>query len=527
MKIGINLLPLRPGKNGGMEVYLRNLLEHLFLIDNFNQYYLITAPYNENSLKYTAKNCHNIPVHGSYRILSSVCSKLKIFGSADQRSEDPLVEIIRKYDFDLWFCPFLSLDPRPLSIPGIVTIPDLQHEYFPEYFSKEELALRKGYILPSCEQASKIVTISEFSKESFIEKLGIDPEKIVVIYLAAGDNFGKSSENAGLVSKKYNLPENFLLYPANAWEHKNHLMLLEAFKEYRKRYSDSLNLIFTGSGFGVNRSIQNFISEHRLTDCVHVLDYVDKEDMPGLYACAKALVFPSLFEGFGIPVIEAMASECPVIASNTTSIPEIAGDAAYLFDPKDPQDICVAMHKVISDSSLRDELILKGKERAKLYSYEKVAEMHLDLFRSVCSHDSRSDKCCKNDSHRFYGLYSDGWFSKVKFIYCGAKNYRHLWINLRGELPVNYPMKIKVILNGKKTYNIGIPEIGKYTFGFEIPDICEKSGECSVEIISKKSYSPKKLGIGEDERKLSLVLESLKMSENNENPTDFVNMEVI
>ena len=115
------------------------------------------------------------------------------------------------------------------------------------------------------------------------------------------------------------------------------------------------------------------------------LDYVDDEDLPGLYKNAHALVFPSLFEGFGIPLLEAMAMECPIIASCTTSIPEVAGDAAYYFDPTNPQSICDAMHRIVDDHALRETLIRNGKNRVTDYSYDKVARRHLALFASALS----------------------------------------------------------------------------------------------------------------------------------------------
>jgi glycosyltransferase involved in cell wall biosynthesis len=383
MKIGINLLPLRPGKNGGMEVYVRNLLIKLLAIDSTNEYYLITGPYNESSLNFPNVNCNKILLH--HEIIFSQKIRIlynKIIGKTDGPFRN-LENIIDQYHLDLWFCPFLSLEPRPLIIPSLVTIPDIQHEYYPENFSNTERSLRKGYIQPSCEMATEIITISEFSKKSFIEKLGVDPEKIHVVYLAAGERFFHAQGNGNTVTKKHNLPNQYFFYPANGWPHKNHRALLKGFYLYRKSYKTPFHLILTGSGLKDTCDIQDRIAQYSLEEYVHILDYVDTEDLPDLYQNAKALVFPSLFEGFGIPLIEAMASGCPIIASNTTSIPEVAGDAAYLFDQKNPQSICDAMHRIVDDDALREKLIQNGKKRVTQYSYDKVARMHLDLFVSA------------------------------------------------------------------------------------------------------------------------------------------------
>jgi glycosyltransferase involved in cell wall biosynthesis len=523
MKVGINLLPLRPGKNGGMEIYLRNLLEHLFRIDRDSHYYLITAPYNDASLDFSVPNCTKIPIHIEARIFQNIHLLFKKLFRKEVNSHATLEDIIKRYQFDVWFCPFLSLDPRPLSIPGIVTIPDIQHEFYPEYFSKEELSLRKSYIQPSCELATEIITISEFSKQTFVKKLGIDPSKVRVIHLAAGDNFSQSDQERNDIKTKYALPDYYFFYPANAWPHKNHQTLIIAFNLYRKTYGDSVHLVLSGSDLRNSKGIHDLISLYRLDDTIHILDYVEKEDMPGLYKNAKALVFPSLFEGFGIPLVEAMATGCPIIASNSTSIPEVAGDAAYLFDPKNPQSICDAMHRIVHDNELREKLIQNGKNRVTKYSYNTVARMHLDLFTSARTKAKDAETAYHNEEKVVLdGLYSDGWISRMEFRYIGPKRFRYVQMDLIGGLPVKYPMKITVILNKKKKTNVLIPALGKYSFEFEFPDSGEKNPEYSIGIIPERSYVPRKLAINNDEREISVILDALTLIDETATATQFI-----
>ena len=523
MKIGINLLPLRPGKNGGMEVYLRNLLEHLFRIDTINHYFLITASYNDKSLNFSAPNCTKIPFHDEFIKKINTSSFSNTLFKKKISSYRTLEVIINEYQFDIWFCPFLSLEPRPLIIPGIVTIPDIQHEYYPEYFSQDELTLRNGYIRPSCELATEIITISEFSKKSFIEKLGVNPEKISVIYLAAGDNFTQAPRGKNDVKTKYALPDNYFLFPANAWRHKNHQTLIIAFNLYRKTYGDLVHLVLTGSDLRDNTEIHDLISLYRLDGAIHILDYVDKDDLPELYRCAKALVFPSLFEGFGIPLLEAMATGCPIIASNSTSIPEVAGDAAYLFDPKNPQSICDAMHRIIDDDALRENLIRNGKNRVTQYSYEKVARMHLDIFMSIYN-KAKDVKIAYRNREKviFNGLYSDGWISRMEFRYQGPKRFRYAQIDIIGGLPIQYPMKITVLLNNTKKIRIQIPAQGKFSFAFAFPESTDTNLENSIEIIPDRSYVPKELAINNDEREISIILDSLILIDNTATATQFI-----
>jgi glycosyltransferase involved in cell wall biosynthesis len=385
MKIGINLLPLRPGKNGGHEQYVRNLLMKLSTIDSDNEYYLVTAPYNEASLHFPHENVKKILFHSEITLSVKVRYLIERLLGKKSGSDIPLGKIISKYHFDLWFCPFFNLEPRHLKIPSLITIPDIQHEYYPEYFSSKELFSRKRYIKPSCEMATEIITESNFSKKCFIEKLGLDPDKIHVIPLSADDRFSKPPDNVNSLIQKYALPDEYFLYPANGWPHKNHLALIKGFSLYKKSFKTPLHLVLTGNGLQGTAAIRDPISHHNISEYVHILGYVEDEDLPGLFKNAKALVFPSLFEGFGIPLLEAMAMECPIIASDTTSIPEVAGDAAYYFDPKNPQSICDAMHRIVDDHALRENLIRNGKNRVTSYSYDTVARRHLDLIASAFS----------------------------------------------------------------------------------------------------------------------------------------------
>lgn len=519
MKIGINLLPLRPGKNGGMEVYLRNLLEHLFRIDPDNHYYLITAPYNDTSLEFSVPNCTKIPFHAETRKFRNISLIFRKGVHSHSRLED----IINRYQFDIWFCPFLSLEPRPISIPGIVTIPDIQHEFYPEYFSNEELALRKSYIQPSCELATEIITISEFSKRTFVEKLGIDPGKIHVIHLAAGDNFSQSVQKRKDIKTKYNLPDNYFLYPAHAWTHKNHLILIMAFYVYRKTFDDQMHLVLTGSDLKNNPAIRALITQDHLENCIHILDYVTKEDMPDLYSHAKALVFPSIFEGFGIPLLESMAMGCPIIASNTTSIPEVVGDAAYLFDPKDPQNITDAMYRIIHDAALRSTLIENGKKRITLFSYEKVAREHLEIFNTALKKAKDAEAMYLNqEKTTLTGIYPDGWISQMEFKYRGPRRFRYVQMDIIAGLPIKYPVKMRVVINTSIKKSITIPSTGKFSFEFAFPEITGKRIEYSFEIIPGRKYIPKKLGINDDEREISVIVDSFVLIDDSGSATQFV-----
>lgn len=506
-----------------MEVYFRNLLEHLLRIDPDNHYYLITAPYNDASLDFSVLNCTKILIHSKARKFQNFYVLFRKMLRIDANSHTTLEDIIHKYEFDIWFCPFLSLEPRPLSIPSIVTIPDIQHEFYPDNFSKEELSLRKGYIQPSCELATEIITISDFSKQTFVEKLGIDPSKVHVIHLAAGDNFSQSDQKRNDIKIKYSLPDNYFLYPANAWAHKNHLILIMAFYLYRKTFDNQMHLVLAGSDTKSNPAIQTLIDQDHLQDRVHILDYVHKDDMPELYNHAKALVFPSNFEGFGIPLLEAMAMGCPIIASNTTSIPEVAENAAYFFDPNNPQSICDAMHRIIHDPALRSTLIDNGKKRVARFSYDTVARKHLEVFKMALkkANDAKEDYL-NQEKITLTGRYPDGWISGMVFNYQGPRQFRYIQMDIIAGLPLKYPLKMRVVINKSKKNTITIPSTGKFSFEFAVPEVSGESKEYCLEIIPGKLYTPKKLGMNGDERELSVIINSLMLIDNHGVATQFI-----
>lgn len=528
MKIGINLLPLRPGKNGGLEVYIRNLLVTLLKIDTENQYFLITAPYNHSSLNYEFPNCKKILYNremGISGFFHSIYNRILQRKSIDSWG---LEYLLGEYNFDIWFCPLMSLDPRPIRIPSIVTIPDIQHEFYPEFFTKEELSLRKKYIMPSCELATEIITISEFSKITFVEKLGVNPEKINVVHLAAGNDFIDNNiliDNILIdnIIKKYDLPVEYLFYPANAWPHKNHINLIAAFNLYRKTYNHQICLVLSGSGLKEQRSIANIIKQNNLQDSVKILNYVDKNDLPALYKNAKCLVFPSLFEGFGIPPLEAMAVGCPVIVSNTASIPEIVGDSALLFDPNNIDSIVNAMHHILNDEKLRKILIQKGTERVKKFSYTTVANKHLNIFSKALSKARDVEAAYKyNEEIYFKGIFSDGWVSKLEFNYSGQKKFKAVQLKIISPLPHKYPLRIKMVLNKNTKEELIIPSTGVFFFEKEILNCMTNDREFNLVLHPDKIVIPNRVGINNDERKLSFILKKLTLIDINGIPTDYL-----
>lgn len=359
MKIGINLLSLFPGRIGGMENYVRELIENFPLVDGGkNEYYLVLNEFAHDTFENKKMVC---------KIKVEITDKNEIF------YEKALTEIIEKYNLDFWFCPLLNLFPKSLTIPSAVTIPDIQHEHFPDFFDQSALSWRRENFKPSADLADVVFTISNFSKEDIAEKLGIDKNKIISTHLDCSEIF-KRKYNKDSIVKKYNLPKEYIFYPANFWPHKNHETLLMAVKEYKLTFKEDIKLVLTGYNNGNLEKIKKFINKLGIGKDVIILGYIEQKDLPMIYANAAALVLPSLFEGFGIPLLEAMWQDCPILCSKNTSLPEIGKDAVFYINEHSPKDIALKINKIIKNKEIKEALIKKAEKVRSLFSYERCAK---------------------------------------------------------------------------------------------------------------------------------------------------------
>lgn len=364
MRIGIQLQSLRPGAIGGNETYVRQLVRLLPQIDPSVHLVLFCADYGAH----TFAGGSNVDV----RVLSA-----EQFAGLDAAQ-------IRRHDLDLWFCPLLVLEPCEPGIPAVVTIPDLQHHTHPKFFSERVLAWRHRHYPASAHRADAVLTYSEFSRRQIIEAFDIPPGRVHAIHLDATPGFSKHSvaDDRYLddVRSRYRLPERFLFYPANSWPHKNHAMLFDALSD-GGGVDPSLHLVLTGARVNGDDPHTEAIRERNLGSRVRHLGYVPDEDLPALYALAQAMVFPSLFEGFGLPVVEAMRAGCPVICSQTTALPEVAGAAALYFDPREAHEIARAIEG--ATPGRRRQLTEAGRQRAQAFDWRRTAQSTLDVMRRV------------------------------------------------------------------------------------------------------------------------------------------------
>jgi glycosyltransferase involved in cell wall biosynthesis len=381
MRIGVNLFPLRPQVAGGLEFYVRNLLPEMFDLggsDHF--YYLITAPWNDKEVDFGRGPYKKIFMDSS----SSRSGVIDPPRAQLRRTRWDIYRRAKELNLDLWFCPMRDLDPKYIDIPSLVTVPDIQHEFYPQFFTPDELRHRKQTVNESCQLATCVITISEYSRKTLLERHGLDPGKVHSVYLAAGReyNLQGAREAWPSIAEHYGLKEGYLFYPANTWPHKNHEMLLMALQRLKER-GLTPTLVLTGAQIASMERMREIAAQLGCEGQLFHLDYVDRRVFPGLYSGAACLVFPSLFEGFGMPLVEAMACGCPVACSNVCSIPEVVGEAAVLFDPRSPDSIADALEMLLRNEGLRQELVAKGLRQAALFSWEKAARETLAIFETV------------------------------------------------------------------------------------------------------------------------------------------------
>ncbi len=250
---------------------------------------------------------------------------------------------------------------RRRASPTAVTVHDVQHHDLPELFTRAERAYRALAYDRAARQADVVITISEFCKRRLIDRLRLDPERVRVAHLGVdADTFSP-----------YDGPRRpFVLYPARAWPHKNHARLVRAVEMLRRDHP-GLRLVLTGGGRERLGPLPSWVDHRGL---------VPTSELRDLYRGASCLAFPSLYEGFGLPPLEAMASGCPVAAADTGSVPEVCGDAAALFDPHDVGAIAAGLNRAIVS---RERLVPLGLARARQFTWQACADIHADIYREL------------------------------------------------------------------------------------------------------------------------------------------------
>ena len=351
MRVGISLLTLAPGQLGGSETYARELTRALASGGTLEYRALAPARARDAADGLPSVTARELPfAHTGARRIPA----MRLSAAASRAIRRVLHEI------DVLHYPLTVPIPRA-PVATVVTLHDLQHRDLPELFSGPRGIFRRYGYDRAAQSAVAVIVPSEFVRARALERLDLEPERVHVV--------PHGVEHA-LFSPGEELREPFLLYPARPWPHKNHARLLEAFALLRAELPD-LRLVLTGGGLE---------SLGALPEGAESLGEVRAEELASLYRTAACLVFPSLYEGFGLPPLEAMASGCPVAAANAGAIPEVCGDAAVYFDPHDSRAIANGVRETLA---LADELRVLGITRAGGFTWEESARRHEDVYRAA------------------------------------------------------------------------------------------------------------------------------------------------
>ncbi|MFP4082732.1 MAG: glycosyltransferase family 4 protein [Candidatus Aminicenantes bacterium] len=374
MRIGLDVRPFLK-KPTGVGIYFKNLLFSLSRLDHVNEYYLFSASFKD-------------------RFPSS---KIPPFAHQHFRDFRFPVKMINHFWYRLCWPPldyffFTSLDvthsPTPLVIPTkgkkLVTVYDLFFMDFPHLTDKEARKEFIPRIRASLKQADGIVAISRFSQQRLMQKFALPPSKIKVIHLGIDHRFWNDISTFQLAEtkKRYGLPSSFILFVGAMEPRKNLTTLVKALKCLHNR-NRKIPLIMVGRKGEDYKRIKKEINEQSLDAWVKMLGYVPEEDLKNLYRLASVLVFPSMYEGFGLPVLEAMVSGLPVVTSQTSALVEIAQDAALYFNPDSPDEIAEKTLLAMDHRDLHQSLAQKGKKRALDFDWRKTAAETLSFYQQV------------------------------------------------------------------------------------------------------------------------------------------------
>lgn len=377
----------RAGTSGGVDAYFADLVDAL-VTHQPDHRYTILAPYpnlcpdiiERFAGKAVRVLCLNKQPYWE-RFAQRVSSRLG-FSLARRRNE---ARAIDRLGFDLVSFPRNVVFVQHLRTPVALHLFDLQHEYYPEFFSPEKVAERQRQYGASIDRADVIIVASNYTWQTVLEKASAQPKRIVVVYPGLADGWQRATaDSVAAVRARYDLPNAFFFYPANPWPHKNHARLFAALRVLREREGIMIPMVLTGRLLHEPAThLQSMALAAGVEDQIIDLGFIAQEDLAALYSAARGLVVPSLFEGFGLPLLEAMACQCPVACAQGTCLPEVAASAALLFDPLKVTAIAEAMRRLWNDADLRVDLVARGSERVKHFTWEDSTAQIIAAYQRV------------------------------------------------------------------------------------------------------------------------------------------------
>lgn len=373
MRIAIEAQRIFRTKKHGMDMVALQLIRNLQELDHENEYFIFTAPGEDSGIIQETANFHIISEGPSiYPIWENVT----------------LPRLCKKYKIDLLHCTS-NTAPVVGSTPTMVTLHDV-------IFMESNVLFKKGYSITQRlgniyrkwnlrlikNKIKRWITVSDFEKKNIIRKMNFSSEEVFTVYNSYAEHFKSTvtEEQQREIKEKYQLPDRFMFFLGNTDPKKNTENLIKAFQMYTREVSQPLHLVVADLNLA---NVKEWINDSATSSLFHFPGYIANADLPVIFSMADLFLYPSKRESFGIPIVEAMASSCPVLTSNTSALPEIAGNGAAYCDPENIACIAAQIQFVLENDSIRKNLIEKGKIRSQQFSWKKSAEQILHHYHEV------------------------------------------------------------------------------------------------------------------------------------------------
>jgi glycosyltransferase involved in cell wall biosynthesis len=522
--IAVDLVPVLPGAdNGGAKIFTLELIRTLAALKPQTQFVLLTQATSHDELAFLdSANVSRRLIWGAkeaflprqwlsaaakavMRVLPRSLGTRVLDRVRRMHTRRTGSSLLREIGADLLFCPFTAPLFYDLDVPTVCVVYDLQYKSYPQFFSAEETLQRERTFKDASRCASALAVISDYVRSSVVQTGAIDPARVFTVHIRLPHRLADvNSARTGETLRRFGLHRGaYLFYPANFWRHKNHEMLLTAFLMARAAaLPPHIKVVLTGALSERMKELAAAADALGLKDCVVFAGFLPETDFAALLKNCLAVVFPSLYEGFGMPVIEAMAAGCPVACSDRTSLPEVASEAALLFDPRIPSQIADALVRIATDEKLRASLIARGRLRAAFFGDSKqMADEYWSIFTNVIM-NARAEMSLQ-------GIHDDGWSGPAILLrYTKDRSERSVDIELHA--PEWLPSKRfeATIRNDsghlmtRHTIAAGQSQI------FQIP-IGPESGKLDIQITP--SFRPSDVFGSDDRRQLALIVRKLQV----------------
>lgn len=377
MKIGIEGQRLFRPKKHGMDMVALELIRNLQEIDTENQYVIFVKPDEDNTC---------IPEAPNFKIV-----ELSAPGGYPVWEQWALPKAARAEGCDLLHCTS-NTGPLRSQVPLMITLHDIIYMEKLSLFQRGNTwyqrlgnVYRRFIVPPVLRRSERVITVSHFEKDRINEFFGLQPGKLTAVYNGVSPHFKKVTDSDVLLNarKKYRLPERFLFFLGNTAPKKNTPGVLQAFADFNAKQDQPYYLVMLDYEEAKLQQILRDIRHPRLREYIHLTGYVPNTELPAIISQAKLFLYPSLRESFGIPILEGMACGVPVITSDTSSMPEVAGGDALLVDPYQPAEITTAIERLLNDKALYQSLSERGPKRAAQFSWRAMAEQVLELYQGI------------------------------------------------------------------------------------------------------------------------------------------------